>query len=242
MLVLLTGNNLDLRKDMKSRVLKGRLIPDCRIPKSADLSRSPTCASMCLMIRIKIVNAVLTILHAHHIAGRPTEKLEEFGRFEEWSAKIRQPMVWAGFDDPCLTRETIIVDDPDRDATLAVLSHWYRVHPQETTLRELTAQTVSYFNGSGYEVEGDESLKVALLEVAPNKKNPGQIDQRTLGTWCRDNEGNVIGGFKLLKHGFDRQNFRIWQVCQVIQELPKQEPEKPAEPEKPKEPQGPEAF
>jgi hypothetical protein len=224
---------------MPSRVLSARLMPDCERPEERGPFQIPDLRKHVLEYRTEIVNAGLTILYAHHLAGRPLLELKPFGRFEEWSDKIRQPMVWAGFADPCETRESVIASNPDRDAALLVLGNWYQNKKGPVTLRDLIRIAIGYVNGNHDQVEGDDDLKAAFLEVASELKHPEQIDAHRLDWWCRRYQDRTVGEFKLLKIGKEPgHGFMTWQVAKVE----KQESEKPPEPEKPKEPQGPEAF
>jgi hypothetical protein len=63
--------------------------------------------------RGKIAAACLTILRAYHVTKRPMAgKLTVFGRFENWSAMVREPLVWLGQVDPCDTRRQVESRDP----------------------------------------------------------------------------------------------------------------------------------
>jgi hypothetical protein len=48
------------------------------------------------------------------------------GSFEEWSYRVRQPLLWLDRDDPCDSIATVRENDPSRDALLAVLLEWKR--------------------------------------------------------------------------------------------------------------------
>src|SRR5580704_12049759 len=69
--------------------------------------------------------AVLTVLRAWHMAGT-TIGVTPMGSFEEWSYRVRQPVLWLERDDPCDSIATVRENDPSRDALLAVLLEWKR--------------------------------------------------------------------------------------------------------------------
>jgi hypothetical protein len=70
--------------------------------------------------RAKLLAAALTILRAHHLAGRPTSG-NPLGSFETWSGWPRAALVWLGEADPCETMERVREDDPRRKALANVL-------------------------------------------------------------------------------------------------------------------------
>ncbi len=65
--------------------------------------------------------AVAIALSGSVVAGRPRQQVKPWGRFDHWSASIRQPLVWLGLPDPCKTRTVVLTEDPDREESLAAL-------------------------------------------------------------------------------------------------------------------------
>ena len=212
---LATGNNLQFSGDMPSRAICADLQPDCEHPEERGGFKIPDLRAYVLEHRVEIVTAVMTILQAYHFRTDERPTVTPYGRFEQWSAEIREPMIWAGLTDPCETRKLIIVADPERDATLSVFETWNQARQSAITLRELTKIAVGYFNGNDDEVEGDANLKSALLEIATDPKYPQQIDQKLLAAWCRAKTDNVVGAFKLLRCEKVGGGFRTWQVVRV---------------------------
>ena len=78
--------------------------------------------------RGRLVAAALTILRAWHVA-REKERLSlsPFGSFEQWSRRVREPLVWLGCADPVETLEELRADDPMRAARAAVFAAWREV-------------------------------------------------------------------------------------------------------------------
>jgi hypothetical protein len=214
-LFLCTGNNLEFSCDMPSRVISGRIQPDCERPDMRTFQIGDLRAYM-LEHRVELVTAALTILQAYHFRKDEAPVITPYGKFERWSREIREPMIWAGFADPCETRESVIAIDPERGASLALLQNWHEIFKEATTLRELTRIAVGYFNGDGHQVEGDDNLKAALLEVAADSKHPEQINQRVLAAWCRGHTDKVIGDFKLVRGKKAAGGFMTWRVAQMV--------------------------
>jgi hypothetical protein len=69
-----------------------------------------------------------------------------------------------GLVDPCTTREKIIVNDPERDATLGILSAWYGTFGENL---KLVSEVIS---NAGLE------LKQKLLTVAANRNESSSVD------------------------------------------------------------------
>ena len=198
-----TGNNLVLRGDLCSRALQCRIdagmeSPESRAFKIADL------AEFLKNIRPQLVAAALTILRAYHVAGRPSQNIPAWGGFHEWSACIREALVWLGLADPCKTREFVLADDPEREESLAGVRSLYDVFASD----KFTAKDVVERCGS------DDALKGSILSVAAGYKQRQEIDSKRLGSWLRRLRGRVIGGLRLLRLGKSSGVAR-WQVEKV---------------------------
>ncbi len=209
---------------MPSRVLAGRIEPNVERPEERTFEILDL-RDHVLQDRINLMRAGMTILQAYFIAGRPPQNVKPYGRFEQWSKEIREPMIWAGLTDPCQTRESIIATDPERDAALAVFDNWHRAFSMRAiTIQELIKAAVGYeYQVAGddgalktCQVAGDDDLKTGLLEVAADLKHPNEISARRLAWWCRNRIGRVIGDFKLLRGEKAAGGFMTWQVAQII--------------------------
>ena len=119
-LFLASGNNLQINGDMHRRIIAARIDagenPEVRTfkrPKLLDWVRNN---------RARLVVAGLTVLRAYEVAGRPDQKIPEYGSFEECSQRVRNALVWLGEADPCLTRARFKESDPEREALGGVLT------------------------------------------------------------------------------------------------------------------------
>jgi hypothetical protein len=208
-LFFVTGNNLSFSRDLPSRVMVARLEPDVERPEERSFNISNLRAYI-LENRSQLVCAAITILLGFFVAGRPSQGVKPLGRFEQWSHEIREAIIWAGLADPCETRESVIASDPDRDATLALFTEWTRVaNGNSVTLSDLISNAAT-----------DKTLESVMIEIASDYKNPGQINARRLGAWCRDRVGRVVGEFKLTKESDTRKGFTRWKVLQIETKAP----------------------
>ncbi len=192
-----TGNNLTFKGDMASRALLCRIDAKVEHPEKRDFEISDLAAHLSAH-RKQLAIAALTILRAYHVAGRPRQNLPRWGGFDQWSREIREPLVWLGVADPCRTRERIIVNNPERDSALSILSTWHDLSQD----RAVTVAEV---------IRDGANLKELLLTVAADRTEPAKINPRRLGVWLRSIEDRIFGDFQLSRHG-STQGVARWRV------------------------------
>jgi putative DNA primase/helicase len=135
-LFVVNGNNLIIANDLTRRTLLGQL--------DAGMERPETRTFKCRVDLIAqehrgmLVAAALTFLRAWHVAYAAGVRIniEPLGSFEEWSHRIRSPLLWLDRADPCDSIKTIRENDPLRSLLTAVLIQW------EIALRTVDAFTV----------------------------------------------------------------------------------------------------
>ncbi|SDQ79813.1 hypothetical protein [Brevundimonas sp. 374] len=120
-----TGNNVEPGQDMRRRVLSIRLAPRSETPTLQQYSFNPV--AHVRKRRSHIVQAALTIIEAHRLAGRPVSDVPSIGSFEEWSLTCRQPLLWLGEPDPATSLIQQVQDDSDQDTLGEFLQHWSRL-------------------------------------------------------------------------------------------------------------------
>lgn len=184
LLFMVTANNLAVKGDLSRRMLVCRLDPRCERPEERLFDRDPY--RWVPEHRADLLTACLTILCAFHRAGLPDQGLKPYGSFDDWSRWIRGAVVWLGWPDPCLTRTRLEGADHVTGELGAVLAAW-QLHLGQTarTVRDAVAQC-------GF--AANERLRMALLDVAPDRKDPTRIDTRRLSHWLRKLEGRVVSG------------------------------------------------
>jgi hypothetical protein len=122
---IFTGNNIEFRrKDTKRRCLHVRLEPSEDNPENREGFRHTPLLPWVAQNRVRLVRAALTILRAHAAAGRPQAALPSWGSFEEWTAIIRQAVVWAGLADPYAARLGLEEGDPETTALEGLFAGW----------------------------------------------------------------------------------------------------------------------
>jgi hypothetical protein len=122
--VLLTGNNPSLCRDMVRRTLRSRLHP----PVDGAVYQNPNLVEHALAERPRLVSAALTLLRAYLVAGRPAT-IKRVRSFEAWSDLIPSAIVWAGGADAALS-----VPDADADESGEAVHALIRAWPAGQTL------------------------------------------------------------------------------------------------------------
>jgi hypothetical protein len=195
-----TGNNLIFRRDLSSRALLSRINPRVESPESR-IFQIPQLVDHIRKHRKVLVVAALTILRAYHVAGRPRQQVEPWGGFDDWSASIREPLVWLGLADPWKTRSVVLTDDPDREESLAAL----RALHEEFEDDEFTTKRILRHCNSG-------TLRTALEVVAVGRQKV--INPVSLGWFLRHVKDRILGGLQLEQLGKSSGVAR-WRVMKV---------------------------
>ena len=138
-LFMVNGNNLIIANDLTRRTLLGQLDAGMERPETRTFKRKVDVVAR--EHRGELVAAALTFLRAWHVAYAAGTRIniEPMGSFEEWSHRIRCPLLWLDRTDPCDSIKTIRENDPLRSLLNAVLVQW-----KETlgTVNSFTVQEV----------------------------------------------------------------------------------------------------
>lgn len=113
-----TGNNVEPCGDTVRRVLMCRVDVTDERPQERTGFRHDPIENVASEYRAHYLSQALTILRAFHNAGRPDQKLPNWGSFSAWSALVRGALVWAGCADPFLTqkRAALVLNDTENEA------------------------------------------------------------------------------------------------------------------------------
>lgn len=197
-----TGNNVQLAPDMSRRSLHVRLEPRCERPEERSGFAHPDLLAHVARERPRLVVAVLTILRAHALAGRPdglSDGLSPWGSFEGWSSVVRAAVAWATDVDPGAAREGLrVVADVELESVRALVTGWVEL-VKFTGGRDASAREAV---GRLYPDRGAE-CPTALLELRDavedlTRAKPGQAPSpRVLGRALAKYRGRVIDGFAL---------------------------------------------
>lgn len=189
---LATGNSLRVEGDLSSRALLCELDPECERPEEREFAVN--LHEFVPANRGELAAAALTVVRAYLAAGAPKPAgLRNFARFEDWSRFAREPLVWLGLPDPCLTREKLIIDDPVSRDLGNLLRAWHEAFgtSPQTIAGAVTASSTN------------EPLREALEAMAGDGR--GGINGKAVGRWIGAHEKRIEGGLRFERHAVNAQ-------------------------------------
>ena len=184
-----TGNNVMLEADTSRRTLHIRLDSPEENPEQRCDFRIPHLVAHIKQQRAALVAAGLTILSAYHAAGRPRMNLPAWGSFDEWSALIREAIVWCGLPDPGQTREELAKrSDLVSGVVQSIINQWPNIDPHDEGLT--SSELLKHLEERRPEYD---ALREAVCELCGTvgDKLPGT---KTLGNRLRRIRGRVVNG------------------------------------------------
>ena len=201
--IFATGNNLTIAGDLIRRTLLCSLDAHCERPelRTFDVDAIKTTRSN----RGQLIAAALTVLRAWQVAQKQEKlSLSPFGSFEQWSRRIREPLVWLGRADPCSTVTRVRDNDPARESLWAVVTQWdeHLGHEQAYTVQEVVKLAA---------LEAD--FQTALVAVAGSRTGLLVSNDR-LGRWLKKIQGKIVNGLCLLQAGNVR-GYPLWRLSKT---------------------------
>ena len=135
------------------------------------------------------------------IAASKSLNLPALGSFEDWSARIREPLVWLDKIDPCETLAETRDNDPHRGELIAVIMQWkqHLVLDQKYTVQELIGRAVNV-----------PDFHNALVAVAMARTG-GMISNASLGRWLKRVQKQIVNGLTLLQDG-NAHGYPQWKL------------------------------
>jgi hypothetical protein len=190
-MVFATGNNLVIGGDAIRRALLCAMDAECEQPELRTFGNNVI--DIARRRRAALVMAALTVLRAWHVAVDAGERMHmpALGSFEDWSFRVREPLIWLGKVDPCETLVEIRKNDPHRDALIAVIMQW-RAHlilGDKYTVRDIIERAIN-----------TPTFYTALMNVAAARTG-GMISNIVLGRWLKQAKGKIVNGLTLLEDG-----------------------------------------
>jgi putative DNA primase/helicase len=201
---IFTGNNMTVKDDMASRVLRIRLDAKVENPRLRTFKRKDLLAYV-RERRGLLIHAALTILKAYNVAGRPLVDINgkafkvpsRFNVFGDW---IVASLVWLGQPDPLQSQESIVEDDPVRETQQTILALWRDLHGFD---RWVTAKELRRVWGE----EKKESLADAIDEI-----EAGGTSQNATASKLKTFEGSIINDMKLVSRPAKPNRPKAWRL------------------------------
>ena len=197
-LVLLNGNHLDIRGDMRRRVVLIRLDPRSENPEQRRYSRN--IFSYVREHRYAIIHAGLIIMRAYLSAGAPDVDAPPAAGFGNWDRYCRRPLLWLGFPDPLASAGTLRNVDPDAIALRELFSAWHDVFGERwVRSAEVIAEIKNPVNTD--------------LADCVNQVTADRPTVRVLGKWLAANVDRVSDGMRLERSRDSHANAMRWRIC-----------------------------
>jgi hypothetical protein len=198
--IFATGNNLTIGGDLVRRALLCSMDAGCERPELRMFNVNAI--EIAQARRGELVTAALTVLRAWHVATPSNPlNLSPFGSFEEWSHRIREPLIWLNRVDPCETLVEVRNSDPYRDLLIAVIMQWREYLSLDTryTVQEVIGLAVNI-----------PSFYTALINVATSRSGQS-VSNIQLGRWLKRVQGKIVNGLTLLQDG-NAHGYPQWKL------------------------------
>lgn len=202
-----TGNNLDIRGDLKRRILLTRIDAKLERPERRKFARDVL--EDAARRRGELVAAALTIVRAYIAAGSPDVDAFPFGGFEAWDAWCRRPLLWLGCPDPLRSSEEVREEDPDIAMQRALFEAWRDAFGTSKAMQ--VSEIVSAGSASAGGSPVNPQLHEALLSACGEK-----ITGKRLGNWLRRHRGRIVDGLKVERAGQDAATkYALWRLMEA---------------------------
>lgn len=180
-LVMATDNNLEVVGDLGRRTLVCPIDTGKERPDQEAHGFSPVDEAM--RMRPHLVAAALTVLRAYVTAGKP-QPLTPMGSFEDWNL-VREALVWLGEEDPTVTRERVIADDPRKGDLAELLELWHdALGGAAVTLAEISEEAGRNSRGRVFD------LRQALIDRTLKQT----FNARSIGRYLAGHKDRLVGG------------------------------------------------
>lgn len=217
-ILVATGNNLKVKKDMDRRVMLIEIDPEEARPEKRTGFKYADLIGEVSRRREELVAAALTILRAFSVE-RPEVAIKDGlgASFGDWENLVRKAVIWLGLPDPMAGKQILEAEgDPELDAFYRLYEEWYAHFGDEPTTTK-AAVDYAWADGGDDALRHDrEDLRDGLLGVLygsrkDQKASATRVSQR-LGTKagrklpspeCPE-EGYVVGkGLKQSRGGYE---------------------------------------
>jgi putative DNA primase/helicase len=195
-LIVTTGNNLAIAGDLTRRFLIAEIDPQSERPETRKFPFDPV--ERVRAERRMLVADALTVLRYGMRIGQQATPL---GSFEEWSRRVRDPLIDLGYADPCKALDRLVDDDPEREIAMALIASWHSVF----------AGTPTNVNAALAHAERDRSgaLHAALDAVAGGA---GGINARRVGRYLLRIKDRYFGDAVIRQGRDSHTKTATWRV------------------------------
>ncbi|MDH5675764.1 MAG: hypothetical protein OEZ06_26805 [Myxococcales bacterium] len=190
-----TGNNVVLNGDTHRRTLHIRLETKRERPEERHDFAHRELLRHVENHRYAYARDALTILRAYHCAGQPALEMTPWGSYEEWSRRVRAPLLWLGLPDPYLTRVgASSAADHEAELLRKVFAAFAILDANGTGME--TAELLRRLKSGRY-----EELRLTFAEWVGRTEYDGSPVIRSLAMKLSHVRDRIIGGRALERRG-----------------------------------------
>jgi hypothetical protein len=191
------GNNIGTKGDALRRAIPIRLeTKEERPEERTDITNKDLLAYV-RQERGRLVAAVLTLVRAYVVAGRPDQRLTPMD-FPTWCGLVRNAVHWTTGNDPCKMRTELIANDEETAQRHALLQGFENLCSVLGKTHLTTAEMVKTVLDAP---ASHPELHALFVEWTKDGKPPsantvgkhlGKVRRRVIGTKCFDRTDNAI--------------------------------------------------
>lgn len=196
-LVLATGNNVAPIGDLTRRSLVCDINPKTEHAFQIHYDFDPM--EVMQKNRGDYVSAALTIIRAHHVAGKPHTACQPFGSFQEWSNMVRQPLLWLGLPDPTESVREAAEADPELSQLTELVHAWRECFGTVPALASTACDVAE---------RGQLTLKEVLTDVCGERG--GALNRKRLGWYLKRHAARHVQGFQFV--GEPKRGSMAWAL------------------------------
>jgi len=223
-ILLLTGNNLRIHKDLMRRVLVCRLDTGMEKPYTKHFSFCPL--GLIRAQRMKYIRHALIILRGCLSKKKPNPE-NNLGSFEEWDYLVRRSILTVcdlikahpkyshiELSDPIENMIKSAGDDPE-SSTIDLVLRGLQALKNSVALSPREIYTVM-LEGHPFppKIYDEKALLKEALQVI-NDDMGGKLTSRKLGAWLLNRKDRVVGGLKLVGVKDSQSQGYIWRAIVV---------------------------
>lgn len=207
-LFVASGNNVEAVRDMTRRTLTITLDPMVADPATRTFERDPV--GQVRTDRGRFVSLALTVIRAWIVAGCPVTQCKPLNSFAEWTAWVRQPLMWLGLPDPATRVFETMAHDPDREVLDRLLHAWRAIFGKTPAMVRKATERAEQVGSFGNDATAAELAEV-MREIAEER---GVINRRRFGKWIARHAGQIASGMRFEKAP-GKAGAEQWQVVDV---------------------------